>query len=156
MAKNIGIIKEKGEGMKIYEVGYLLAPSLPEEKLFQLVEDLKDAIVKDGGAIITEEFPKLRDLAYQISKIINRKKEIFGSALFGSVKFELEAENISNIKKHFESNEAVIRFLLITTVRENTMYLRRGVFRASDRPRADKPMMSEEEMEKTIATLVSE
>ncbi len=155
MVKNAPAVEVKEEGKRIYEVGYLVTASLSEEKLFQLVEDLKGAIVKNGGAIITLEFPKLRDLAYPMSKMIGHKKEIFGSAYFGSIKFELEAENISNIKKYFESLESVVRFLLIITVRENTMYSRRVAFRPNDRPRAEKgAKMSEEEMEKTVAELV--
>lgn len=154
------MVKNDDENEKeksIYEIGYLLSPFLSPEKISKTVSDFKEVLNREGGAIIADDAPKLRDLAYTMYKVVGHKKETFGSAYFGWIKFEIGIDDVSAIKKMFETNEAVIRFLLIATVRENTIASRRPVTRPSDRPRAEKgSIMSEEELEKTVAALVSE
>ena len=148
----------KEEGREIYEVGYLVASSLSEDKLGGLVGSIKNAVIKNEGVIISEEYPKLRDLAYSMFKTIGHKKEIFTNAYFGWIKFELNRGTISVIKKMLDENESIIRSLITSTVRGNTMVSpRRQVVRTNDRPRPEKtPIMSDEEMEKTVAALVAE
>ncbi|MEK7662425.1 MAG: 30S ribosomal protein S6, partial [Patescibacteria group bacterium] len=118
------------------------------------VSSFKAAIAENGGAEIAEDFPKLRDLAYPIQKTIGHTKEAFGNAYFGWIKFEIGSENIPLIEKMLKDEDSVIRFILISTVRENTLSSRR----APGRPavRSEKPPMSEEEIEKTVEALVAE
>ncbi|MBX4215735.1 30S ribosomal protein S6 [Candidatus Parcubacteria bacterium] len=154
MVKN----EEANEGGKIYEVGYLLTPTLSAERLSEETAKLRDLIAREGGVFIADGEPTLRDLAYDMEKMTGHKKEIFGNAYFGWFKFELQSAALAAIKKELDTNEHVIRFLLIETVRENTLASRRAMGQngAAPRRRDGKETMTEEEMEKTVAALVAE
>src|SRR3989338_6813909 len=81
--------EEKAEG-KIYEIGYHIVPSVPEEKLGAEVSSLKDILEKGKATIISEEVPKLRTLAYEMRKESAGKYSKYNSAYFGWIKFEAE------------------------------------------------------------------
>ncbi len=106
---------------KVYEVGYLLLPSLAEENLAQEVALIKAVVEKNNGTFISEDFPKLRNLTYTMSKLIDTKKQKFDKGYFGWVKFEVPATALVAIKATLEANPHVLRFLLINTVKENTL-----------------------------------
>ena len=50
--------EETGGAEGVYEIGYLVASALSEEKLGGFVDELKNIITKLGGVIISEEFPR--------------------------------------------------------------------------------------------------
>ena len=148
---------------KIYEIGYLLLPTIAEEHVAAEVEAIKSIIEKREGAFIAEDFPKLRQLAYTMTKPVTGKNLKFDKAYFGWVKFETSTSAISAIKTELEKISNILRFLVITTVRENTMSKERVVFRPASVENPDAPKkpeeaekMSEEEIEKTIENLVVE
>lgn len=105
----------------IYEIGYLIATSIPEEKVAGEVEVLRKIVTDAGSEVITEEAPHLEQLAYEM-----RKKTVSGSydkydrAYFGWIKFEIGTEKIDGIKKAFEVHPSVLRMLVLSTVREQT------------------------------------
>lgn len=105
----------------IYEIGYLLATSLPEEKVAEETDILQKIITDTGAPIIAEEAPRRQRLAYTM-----RKKTVSGSydkyeeGYFGWFKFELDPNKIEAIKKAFDIRPAMLRNLVISTVRENT------------------------------------
>lgn len=107
--------------LTVYEVGYLIASSVPEEKVEEEVNILKKIIADNGASIISEEFPKRQPLAYTIRrKTVAGSYDKFDEAYFGWVKFEVGSSSIGSIKKAIEIIPSVIRLLVITTVRENT------------------------------------
>ncbi|MDP3957851.1 MAG: 30S ribosomal protein S6 [bacterium] len=142
--------------LRIYEAGFLLTPSLPEEKVPEETAKLRDMIAKEGGNIIAEEEPKLRELAYSMDKTVSHKRETFTSAYFGWIKFEIGAEAVAFLKKAFDANPSIVRFLLISTVRENTLASKRPMGSRGDGRRRTEAKMSDEEIEKTIEQLVAE
>jgi ribosomal protein S6 len=113
---------ENKDSIQVYEISFLLLPTLPEEKLASEVGLIKSAVEDNGGVFISEEFPKNRALSYPMSKVIQTKKQNFREGYFGWVKFELESESLPKIKKSLESNPHILRFLLIKTVKENTLF----------------------------------
>ena len=151
---------------RIYEVGFHIVPSIPEEKLSSELTAIKDVLEKSGAVFISEEFPKLKPLSYQMTKVLGPKHLKFDTAYFGSVKFEMAPENIDTVKKTLELSETVLRFLIIKTVRESTM----SVIKPAYRPTEAKPIpgidtkkdalvkspVSEAELDKTIDALVVE
>lgn len=143
---------------KIYEVGYLLLPTLAEEKLTDEVAFIKSLIEKHGGAFISEGFPERRHLAYEMSKEIDIKKHRFNEGYFGWVKFEVGNESIAEIKKALDAHVNILRYLLINTVRENTLYVPKvspvEVAGAEGDVDADKPVATAEEIDKSIEALV--
>lgn len=121
MSKTITEGKNKDE--KIYEVGYHLLSSIAEENIPAEVEKIKDVLSKEKAVIISEETPKLRPLAYQIKKSFGGVYKKFDNAYFGFIKFELpEGGDIKNIDDKMKADENVLRYIVIKTVRENTMY----------------------------------
>jgi ribosomal protein S6 len=146
---------------KIYEVGYLLLPTIPEEHLVTEVQNIKSLIEKHEGAFITEDFPKLRPLAYTMRKAHAGQNVKHDKAYFGWIKFEMNQLAVPAVQKELEKNENILRFMIISTVRENTLFTQKAIFRPTQD--AAKPedgvvpaKMTEEEMDKTIENLVVE
>src|SRR6185436_11361869 len=71
--------------------------------------------------LISDEYPKPIELAYDMEKVISNKKEIYSRAYFGWVKFDGDPSTMDSLKAKLELDPMIIRFLLIKTVRENTM-----------------------------------
>jgi len=115
--------------LDVYEVGYLLVPTIAEENVGGEVTTLKDNLSSNGASFISEEFPKFIDLAYEMSRLIDNKKQKFNSAYFGWVKFETTPSKAKTIKEMLDKDEKLIRFILIKTVRENTMSVKKSYSR---------------------------
>ena len=121
MSKKAKVAKNSEE--KIYEVGYHIVSSVAEEQIPAEVEKIKGYLAKEKAIIISEETPKLRPLAYSIKKAFGGSYKVFDKAYFGFVKFELlEDADIRTIDLAMKNNESVLRYIVIKTVRENTMY----------------------------------
>ena len=105
----------------IYEVSYLSLPHIAPEQISQKATSLKDSIVSLGGTIISDENPVLIPLAYEMIKVVGTVRHKVDSGYFGWVKFEIEADKINELKKSLDSNDDIIRYLIIKTVRENTL-----------------------------------
>ena len=151
---------EKSEN-GVYELGFILVPSITEEKLPEIYGNLK-AIMQDLGAVIfSEESPKMMTLSYTMEKTINNKIERFKDGWFGWVKFELVAENVSKLDAKMRLREDVIRHLLISTVRENTIASKRSNtgrrhMKGDEKEKeSGAPEMSKEEIDREIEALVS-
>jgi len=110
---------------RIYEVGYLVLPTLPEDKVAAAVTSLKAALEKSNAIVISDENPRVTRLAYSIEKVIDNKKNKFDTAYFGWVKFELNPEKLAELEKSLKLAKELLRFLIIKTVRENIVVGRR-------------------------------
>lgn len=106
----------------VYEVGFHIVPAVSPESLPKEVDAIKAFLGKQGATIISEEFPKLRTLAYSMVKVIGQNRHTYDTAHFGWIKFEASKESVGEIEKFFQASEKVLRHLLIKTVRENTLY----------------------------------
>jgi len=142
---------------QVYEIGYLLVPSIPEEKVGEESASVRTLIEEKGGVLIAEEMPKMKPLAYSISRFLNSKRERFNQAYFGWIKFELSNEDISSVKSGLDKNSHIIRSLCIGTVRESTLArLKPTMFKKTTDSPKKKKEISEEELEKSIEKLVGE
>ncbi len=119
----------------IYEVGYLLVSTIPEERVGEVYSNMKDTIATLGGELIADEMPKSIGLAYSMVKVVANIRHKFNTAYFGWVKFEMEREKIGELKAKLDLDVNVIRFLITKTVRENTMATKRYVPRDTYRKR---------------------
>ena len=106
----------------VYEVGFHIVPAVSPEKLPHEVDAIKALLDGNKATIISEEFPKLRTLAYTMVKVIGPARHKYDTAYFGWIKFEAAPEAALEIKKGMDANEKVLRYLLIKTARENTLY----------------------------------
>jgi len=107
---------------QIYEIGFHILPNVPEEKLPEEVLRLKDSITVNDGVVIADEFPKMVILSYDIKKRVETKYLNFNKAYFGWIKFEAARSSLDKIEKEVKNNQNVLRFIIVKTVRENTMH----------------------------------
>jgi len=105
----------------VYEVGYLLDSKLTDEKAAAKAAAIRDLVSQDAGEIIAEGLPKSRSLAYTMSISRDGKRKDHARAYFGWVKFETLPAIINIIEESLKKDLDVIRFLLIKTVREDTL-----------------------------------
>lgn len=156
--------EEKEINPRTYELGYLLVPTIGEGDVLTEAGRIKGVIESCGGMIISDENPKETALAYPIDRRVEGKKKIFTSAYFGWAKFQGDPESTATLKKSMEADESVIRFLIIKTVKENTLIQKRpfsgiGAKKKdvsetkTDKPKEATPV-SEAELDKTIEELV--
>jgi len=153
-----------GSDNLVYELGFHLLLTVPEADILSQSLNIKSAIEEEGGVIISEDVPKMMALAYDISKNIDSKKQKFNKAYFGWVKFEIEPAKIREIKNKIESTPNVLRFLIVKTVRENTMHTPKiPMFKKDSQAslgqervegEAEKPKATEAEIDKSIDELV--
>ena len=108
--------------LRVYELGYHLVPTIPEEKIPEASGAVRGMIEKfsDGGAIIAEELPVFIDLAYQVVKVIEHKNKRFDDAYFGWIKFESSPEGVLAFEEALKKDENVLRYLVVKTLKEST------------------------------------
>lgn len=141
---------ENEKNISVYEIGYLLVPTFGEESIGSEVTRLKDEIIKFGGVFISDEYPKLIDLAYEMVRTISNKKAKFSQGYFGWVKFELPREEALNLKNVFDQDESIIRFIMIKTVRENTLSPKRAYSKDSIKKKSSTKEIVKDEVKEEI------
>jgi ribosomal protein S6 len=144
----------------IYEVGYHVAPMISETEIPAYASKIKAIIEENEGKIISEELPRLGALAYEIYSAAGSKKQKFNKTYFGWVKFESNSSLMGKIKKALEGEKEILRFILVKTVRENTIYHpkfskpKREERETSIERGGEMKEVSEEEIDKSIEALV--
>lgn len=143
-------IMEENKELKdrqVYELGYHLVGTLAETEVAEKVDSLHALLAEKGATVISEAAPVLRQLAYDIIKKVETKSFKFSRAYFGWVKFELDREAALELKKKVEAMSDVLRFLLIKTVRENTLYTPKIPTFKKENGREEKETKTEESTE---------
>lgn len=150
--------KHQDERVQLYEIGYLVVPTVAEEQLPGVVEDIHK-ILKDNQAEVTfEGAPVLRQLAYEIAKVSVGKRHKFDTAYFGFVVFKTTPDMAPAINKALENIEKILRFILIKTDEETAMapkIVPEALEEKSDETPATEAKISEEDLDKKIDTLVT-
>jgi len=117
----------EGGDLKVYEVGYLLVPGVPEEEVGALYGNLKELVSSFGGVMISDEMPVILNLAYAMQKTVQNVRNKYNTAYFGWMKFYMAGEKILDLKKKLDLDSNIIRFLILKTVKENTIAAKRFV-----------------------------
>jgi len=149
----------------VYEVGFHIVPTVAESEIGSVLEKIRAALAKGDAEIIKEEFPVKKVLAYVIERAATGKREKYSESYFGFIKFATDKEAVVEFNKALHAMNEVLRFLIIQTVREDSVAPRRAVF-SSDRLEGEtikKPAsapeavaeVSYEELNKSIDALVS-
>ncbi|MDP2788608.1 MAG: 30S ribosomal protein S6 [bacterium] len=155
---------EKDTNSRVYELGYLLMPTIAEDGVPAAYGNLKELVSSLGGEMIFDEMPKMMSLAYSMSKVISNIRQKFNTAYFGWTKFFMEPAKVLELKKQLNLDPNLIRFLIIKTVKENTLASKRFIYK--DAPRRKTPTTREasgevvtsinkEEIDKEIDALVA-
>ena len=144
--------QEKGDMLTVYEVSYLLLPSLAVEQVPREMESIKESIISRGGVVLSGETPVLIDLAYPMTKVVQTVRHKVSTGYFGWIKFELSAEGIEVVKKNLDAENDVLRYLIIKTVRENTLLNGKMKLQKEERARRE----GEENAEEVVPEAVKE
>lgn len=123
------ISKETNINNNVYEVGYLLLSSIPEEKVQDSVEKITSVINKEAK-VISQGAPELIDLSYTMSIKSEGKRDDYNSAYFGWIKFESEdGEVVVKIKEEIDKTSDVLRFILVKTLRDDNLTTPKNVIK---------------------------
>lgn len=109
---------------KIYEISFIFDNRLDESKASEKLETLKKDIASLNGSFISEETPYLRELSYEMIRVVNNVNTRFNSGYFGWVKFSLESKDIETLNKKLKLDEEVVRFLITKAVIGNDILTR--------------------------------
>ena len=105
---------------RVYEISFLINPSLDNDQLQELIKNLEKDISKISDEIITISDVDLIDLAYTIKVNIGGKYDKYDKAYFGWIKFVTYPDRLSELKEELSFNKDIIRYMIIKTVREDT------------------------------------
>lgn len=152
---------------KTYELGYLVSPLVPADKIEEFASNLIGTMVEvSGGAVVSQFAPKMRALAYPVTRSINNKNTTFKDAYLGSVKFQAESSEIEKIKNVVDKNIEIIRYLLVVIPKgSDKVKAKKGLGRSpkvvkegtkSEEQAADKAPMSPAEIDKEIEGLIAD
>lgn len=96
-----------------YEVGYLVAPTVPEGEVESMAEDIAEDVVDQGAEMINSKTPEMRDLAYTMEVETSAGENEFDRAQFGWVQFSAPTTAIDEIENAFNSKGDLLRHLLV-------------------------------------------
>jgi len=111
---------------RIYEISFIFDNKLDEETALTKSNALKQSIATLGGSFISEEAPYMRELAYEMIRVVNNVNIRFNEGYFGWIKFELSGDKVKEFEKAIKLDEEVVRYLVVATVRENTVFTKRA------------------------------
>jgi ribosomal protein S6 len=111
---------------RVYEISFIFDNKLDENTALEKANALKQSIAALGGSFISEETPYLRELAYEMIRVVNNQNVRFNEGYFGWIKFELDADKLEAFEKPLKLDEQIVRYLVVKTVRDNTVYTKRA------------------------------
>ncbi len=110
----------------MYEISFIFDNKLDENAALEKGNALKQSIATLGGSFISEEAPYMRELAYEMIRVQNNVNVRFNEGYFGWIKFEMNPEKVKEFEKALRLDEQFIRFIVVSTIRENTVYTKRA------------------------------
>ena len=111
---------------RVYEISFIFDNKLDEGAALEKSNAIKQSIATLGGSFISEETPYMRELAYEMIRVVNNVNVRFNEGYFGWIKFELSGDKVKDLEKGLKGDEQLVRYLVVTTVRENTVYTKRA------------------------------
>ncbi len=111
---------------RVYEISFIFDNKIDENTALEKANAIKQSIVTLGGNFISEEVPYMRELAYEMTRVVNNVNVRFNEGYFGWIKFEMDGSKVKELEKGLKLDEQVVRFLVVKTVRENTVFTKRA------------------------------
>lgn len=158
--------EEREQRMRVYEVGYLISPSVKEEDVEGVVGGIRNIIEKAEGLFIAEGAASMTRLAYDMEAFEAGKRVYHDRAYFGWIKFEGSTSVLAPLEAALKKSSEVIRHLVFETLREDTRAkikapalreVKRGdTLKSTRRTEEASAPVSEEDLDKAIQDLVVE
>ncbi len=106
----MGQAEEPKGGMKlannrIYEVMYIIDPTLTDEKVASINETIQGIIEKEGGTVVRMDDGGRRDLAYPIEKHTQGHYILF--------EIEGSGQEILELERRMRVNDSIIRYITV-------------------------------------------
>lgn len=111
---------------RVYEISFIFDNKLDEGTALEKSNAIKQSIATLGGSFISEETPYMRELAYEMTRVVNNVNVRFNEGYFGWIKFELDGAKVKELEKGIKLDEEVVRYLVVKTVKENTVFTKRA------------------------------
>ena len=111
---------------RVYEISFIFDNKLDEGTALDKANAIKQSIATLGGSFISEEAPYMRELAYEMVRVVNNINVRFNVGYFGWIKFEMDGAKVKEFEKALKLDEQIVRYLVVKTVRENTVYTKRA------------------------------
>ena len=105
----------------VYELGYLLVPTLSENEVGEVRSGLESAIKKAGAEHLSTGDVHFIDLAYEMVKKVKSKNIKFDQAHFGWIKFSAEGETSNVVAKAVKGMDEVLRHIIVKTVEDDSV-----------------------------------
>lgn len=172
MTDTTNTVAEKAEAAEapneraMYELAFHLTSKLNEEEVAKETETIATTVRAHGGEIAMTELPTLRPLTYPVSKVIKGKREAVEQAYFGWMQVRIEGEKLPALMATLGGMLPVMRVMSMVLPKEALLPRSAAlkVIRTPERElqRVEKPaapaapLMTEEELDKTIESLVVE
>ncbi|MCX8513693.1 MAG: hypothetical protein ORN26_01495 [Candidatus Pacebacteria bacterium] len=68
---------------KVYEICYILTPNFDNNTVLDKVETIKQSVASIGASFISEESPFLRDISYQMIRVVKNINKRFNTGYYG-------------------------------------------------------------------------
>ena len=111
---------------RVYEISFIFDNKIDENTTLEKANAIKQSIATLGGSFISEEVPYMRELAYEMIRVVNNVNIRFNEGYFGWIKFEMDGDKVKEFEKGIKLDEQVIRYMVVKTVRENTVFTKRA------------------------------
>jgi len=130
--------------MVLYEIGYLLTPLIPSDKIDGEISVLRKVIEDKKGLITDEGRAKIQKLAYTINKL--------DSTYFGWIQFVADPTYLPEIKNSFDKVDNIVRFLI--TKPEKEKIGKKKDKKIVSKTKEPKEEIKEEEVDQKIEELI--
>lgn len=99
--------------MRHYEIGYVIAPVVPEDDAKSMADNIQEAVADKSGEVLASQAPEMQELAYTMEAETSAGTNTFDQAQFGWTQFQLDPAHIDDIKAVAEDTEDILRSLVI-------------------------------------------
>lgn len=91
--------------MRTYEALYIINPTLEDDAIQTIVNEVEALVTNQGGAIVRSEIWGRRKLAYIVKKHTD--------GCFVLLRFTANPEFVQKIETYFKLNESILRFMVV-------------------------------------------
>jgi ribosomal protein S6 len=111
--------KTINESSKLYELGFHIVGTIDSNKVASVIDEIKNLIQTHHGDIVREGEVREMTLAYTMVKHVAGVNKKYNQSFFDWIKFTMSPEDVANLKTALDSNENVIRFILVKTINDD-------------------------------------